>query len=159
MYPLYQELREALGAPRWIDRNGVPRYLDFHPGAAAEIYCDWVALMDVECQSCGKRFLCANAIDHCQVAVEFLRRGEDLPPNTTSVMIPVVAHWGDAPWHDWHGDPCGFESQCPGTTMTTEFHNLRVWHRNRDHSKHNEFEGWDEISEPHLYLEQREPDA
>lgn len=31
MYPLYRDLRERLGTPKWIDREGVPRYSDFTP--------------------------------------------------------------------------------------------------------------------------------
>lgn len=150
MYPLYRDIRERLGPPVWIDKHGVPRYSDFSPQEASEIYCDWVALMTVKCQSCGKTFQCANSASYVNLFIE-RRYGRFPSENTAKEMVPCIAGWGDAPWHDQYGDECGFESQCAGTTMTTDFENLRVWFRDRD-GKNNEFEVWAEISEPENFL-------
>ncbi len=151
MYPLYEDIRTRLGAPKWIDRNGAPRYDDFTPKAAAGIYCDWVALMTVECQVCGKTFQCANAADFANSVIE-QRYGRGPKENTAPEMVGWVAGWGDAPWHDDDGDECGFESQCAGTTMSTDFTTLRVWSRDI-YGTGNEFDGWSECSEPELYKE------
>jgi hypothetical protein len=143
MYPLYRDIREKLGIPKWIDRNGVPRYSEFSPDQAAEIYCDWVALMEVECQCCQKVFLCANAASYSHRMIE-KRYGVWPKANTPEEMLQYVEGWGDAPWHDADGNECGFSSQCAGTTMTTDHEVIKVWRRDYN-SKDGEFPGWVEV--------------
>lgn len=152
MYPLYKELREKLGEPLWVDQNGVPRYCEFHPDIASEIYGDWVALMEVECQSCGKVFKCARGV--CRVMEVIKSRGQVQLENTAAQMIPYLIGWGDAPWHDADGNEAGFDNQCAGTTMSTDILSFRVWYKDRD-GKNNEFEGWAEVSDPEHWLECR----
>lgn len=147
MYPLYRDIRERLGPPLWIDKHGVPRYCEFTPDAAAEIYCDWVALMTVKCQACDRLFQCANAVWYAGLIIE---SGNIPHPNDAPHMIPLLARWGDAPWHDGEGDECGFDGQCAGTTMTTDWIALRVWKRDR-------FEWW-EISEPQCFTPNWNPE-
>jgi hypothetical protein len=150
MYPIYRDIREAMGTPKWIDKHGVPRYSEFHPQDAADIYGDWVALMTVECQACGKTFQCANSISHPHHCMRNHRDG-NFPANDAPSMIPIIAGWGDAPWHDNDGNECTFDAQCSGTTMSTDWTNLRVWHKDW-RSKGNEFDDWVEISDPECYL-------
>lgn len=149
MYPLYQEIRELLGTPLWIDEGGFPRYCDFHPDIACRIYGDWVALLEVECQACRKVFKCATSVGLRERFVD-----GKIIENTAPVIIPMLASWGDAPWHDNDGCECGFDSQCSGTTMTTVIRSIRVWFRDRGCVGGGyEFQGWGEVSEPELYAD------
>lgn len=42
--------------PTWWDEYAVPRYCDFSPHVTANIYASEAILLQVACQSCGKRF-------------------------------------------------------------------------------------------------------
>jgi len=58
MKALYEDIRKRIKEePKWFDCNGVPRYDKFHPRLSPNIYADQVALVEIECQQCGKRFL------------------------------------------------------------------------------------------------------
>lgn len=125
MYPIYRELREKLGPPQWHDREGVPRYCRFTPEVAAEIYCDWVALLEVRCQACGKLFKCA-------VASSAMDRARALGVEKWDHLAAILEHfigWGDAPWHTYDGDECRFGGQCSGTTMTTDYRVVGLWRK------------------------------
>lgn len=140
MYPTYRDLREALETPKWWDCQGVPRYCDFSPDVAGEIYCEWVSLMTVVCQDCEAEFQCSNAIS----LTDAWLRDKDLK-NVAEDMVPRVAHWGDAPWHDVDNTPKADGPQCAGTTMSTDFKDLRVWHRKG-------FD-WVEVENPMQYMD------
>ena len=59
----YEDIRSRISDPiRWWDNNGVPRYCEFHPSRCG-IYDAVVALVEVACQACGKRFLVAVTLD------------------------------------------------------------------------------------------------
>lgn len=148
MYPLYKDLKTRLGPPKWYDQNGTPRYDDFTPKEAAQIYSEWVALMTIECQACGKAFQCANAVAYWDLKIR-QPYGREPKANDAPNMVPWVAGWGDAPWHDADGDECGFDSQCSGTTMSTDWTSLRVWFRDDK----GQDDGWSEISDPEDYLQ------
>lgn len=120
MYPIYRDLRERLGEPLWHDRNGVPRYAEFHPSLLG-IYDKYAALFLVECQACGKVFPCAAGTraylinTHGAVTTSFIPTAQD--------SLRFLIEWGDAPWHDE-------DDQCSGTTMTTSIVDvLSVWER------------------------------
>jgi hypothetical protein len=42
--------------PSWWDDNGVPRYGEFHPELAPNIYAEEVALYLIKCQACEAEF-------------------------------------------------------------------------------------------------------
>ena len=57
MHESYADIIERIkDPPSWWDEHAVPRYEKFHPRMAANIYADYVVLMGIACQSCGKRF-------------------------------------------------------------------------------------------------------
>ncbi len=59
----YEDIRSRISDPvLWWDDNGVPRYCEFHPSRCG-IYDAVVALVEVACQACGKRFLVAVTLD------------------------------------------------------------------------------------------------
>ncbi len=131
MTPLYKDLKIRLGPPVWYDRNAVPRYCEFSPEVAGQIYCDWVMLMEVKCQSCGKVFRCAQAFDFWAQQSQLVMQDKPQVENTVANAVNNLLGWGDAPWHDADGDECGFDSQCAGTTMTTDVRGLELWQKVR----------------------------
>ena len=57
MLPAYSDIRALTDvAPTWFDHDGVPRYAPFHPGLLG-VYDRFAVLAEIECQSCGQRFL------------------------------------------------------------------------------------------------------
>ena len=53
----YEDIRSRIDEPpKWWDENGVPRYCDFGPLEAANIYATEIMLLLIECQSCGRQF-------------------------------------------------------------------------------------------------------
>jgi len=97
--------------PWWYDEEGVPRYTLFSPKMLCNIYAVECAFLEVECQSCGRKFF---------VAVSEDARHEWLSDCIKAGFI----HYGDPPFHRVDGLPCG------GTTMnaiTTEI--LKFWAR------------------------------
>lgn len=128
MYPLYQDLREKLGAPHWIDQHGVPRYKPFHPDLLG-IYDRWAVMFEVECQACRKRFRCAGGVSRLHIVRTPLEKVKVITIETIEQALDHLVSWGDAPWHDADGDEAGFSSQCVGTTMTTAIPVIvEVWH-------------------------------
>ena len=59
----YDDIRALIAEPpRWWDEFAVPRYCDFHPRRAANIYAREAALLLIECQACGMEFrVCMSA--------------------------------------------------------------------------------------------------
>ena len=56
----YEDIRSRIAEPpKWWDEEGVPRYCEFSPHEAANIYARQVALVEIACQACGERFLVA----------------------------------------------------------------------------------------------------
>lgn len=113
---LYEDLRSRLGEPLWHDEQGVPRYDSFHPNLCG-VYDTHVALLEIACQGCEKRFLVSSSWNHHCDLERFARtRGTDV--TVLGPQMPDATNgggsfgYGDAPWH---GDP-----QCAGTTMATE---------------------------------------
>lgn len=106
----YSDIVKKAGAPLWWDEHGAPRYVDFHPTACG-VYVRAVALLRVECQSCGHEFVVAS--------VEHLRQRNIAKMPDRNVDDPWEAvgsfHYGDPP----RGDPTHCEGDCTGDTMNT----------------------------------------
>lgn len=111
----YGEILEAMGEPRWWDKNFVPRYGAFNPEERTMVYNGKeVALVDIRCQSCGEVFhVCASAGNHSPVSLEESIRENKLqfgdPPNNnccavgptmSSVPIRVLEFWRSEPRKD-----------------------------------------------------------
>ena len=128
MYRLYSDIRDKLGEPLWHDEHGVPRYCEFHPEHCG-IYDRHVALLEIECQSCGQRFPVSASWDHGDAIQAWVSAGkpqgfkwEDALELPTPTNHGGSFTFGDAPWHG--------ERQCAGTTMTTDtIRVLQFWSR------------------------------
>jgi len=90
--------------PSWYDSNGTPRYGEFTPQMAPNIYTTQVVLLRIACQACGEEFAVEmhstyfSPIDH-----------------------PAKLHYGDPPRHN-----------CVGDTMNCDdLEVLQVWHKPR----------------------------
>jgi hypothetical protein len=138
MYQPYFDIREKLGEPLWHDANGVPRYVPFAPSESANIYAQFVALMEIRCQGCGKLMLVEANWDvmnatmdlgnpHDNISEELIVWDDKGQNPIPKAGLPKVGEagaftYGDAPWH---GD-----NQCSGTTMTTSVNRIvEFWKR------------------------------
>lgn len=86
MLPCYHEIIEKFGRePDWWTEDGFPRYVQFRPEECG-IYAMQVALLQIECQSCGHRF---------NVVREWSPTGlDDTPPISKT---PNAIGYGDPP--------------------------------------------------------------
>jgi hypothetical protein len=138
MYRLYSDIRDVLGEPLWHDEQGVPRYVPYAPQHGG-IYDQWSALLEIQCQACGRPFLVSSSFSLSDM-FRHLRPDEPIPQHP---VFPTADNcggdfaFGDAPWHD--GD-----RQCSGTTMTTD--TVRV------------VEFWTHDGGPHGFDWQRRPE-
>ena len=57
MFEEYSDITDRIAeTPEWWDENGVPRYVEFSPYHAANIYAVEVELLDIACFMCLRRF-------------------------------------------------------------------------------------------------------
>jgi hypothetical protein len=146
MYPLYKDIREKLGTPKWIDKHGVPRYSEATPKEGKEIYNNWVLLMEVKCQACQKTFLCCESINWVNINIRQIKNSLPMIDDTVENVLHEIFGWGDAPWHDADGNEAGFESQCAGTTMSTNCIAIGLWKKANHPS-----DAWLEVEIPEMY--------
>jgi hypothetical protein len=95
----YADIRRRIPEPPlWFDSDGVPRYDPFHPEMCPNIYADEVALFEIECQSCGERFLVEGHGDK----MDYILRNR-------KPLSERVADWcyGDPPRHGGVNCPAG----------------------------------------------------
>lgn len=104
--------------PQWFDEHAVPRFVAFSPDEAANIYANEVALAEIACQGCGRRFRVAFSISSMDRAMA----GGKLPSLAERIQDRSL-HYGDPPNID-----C-----CPaGPTMNSEPKRvLEYWVRER----------------------------
>lgn len=106
MKAAYNDIKDKIKTtPLWYDENGVPRYEKFHPNLSPNIYAEEVALLEIACQYCHKRFLVE--VNFCKFDLVFNKSKKSLSNQVTLYMknrntfIPV--HYGDPPRHDCDG--------------------------------------------------------
>ena len=95
MYSDYSDIIDRLGVPLWYDEHGTPRYEPFHP-RWADPYMDYVALLDVECQWCGRHMQVASTIRmlHARIARRECEWAPELPHDGRIGHF----HYGDVPF-------------------------------------------------------------
>lgn len=111
MHRCYHDILERIAAPPdWFDEHAVPRWGEFTPYMAANIYAHEVVLLRVTCQACERSFdVCMSAhplgIDGVR-DLEALVRKHDIfygdPPNVeccaagptmNSIPVQVLQFW------------------------------------------------------------------
>jgi hypothetical protein len=119
MHASYDDIISRIGTePIWYDEHAVPRYCAFEPGRSASIHTSEIALAEISCQECRRRFRVALS------AVNFRER------TIAEAIQNKTLHYGDPPRHD--GDPA--DPAClAGATMNGE--PLRVLEYWRHHDQ------------------------
>jgi hypothetical protein len=113
MLASYQDILSRIKEhPKWYDENGVPRYDDFKPDLAPDIYCDEVILLEISCQDCGRRFFVEMHWTHLDLML--FRRSIPNPSFSEDIRkwmkeqdkkkIWPPVHFGDPPSHGCVGD-------------------------------------------------------
>lgn len=93
----YKDIIERINEkPKWWDEHAVPRYCEFSPNETADIYSDMVALVRIQCQSCGTPFkVCFSqgASDRIDIQIGQFRPDWSLRES----IINKTIHYGDPP--------------------------------------------------------------
>lgn len=96
MLPDYSDIRERIDAdPAWFDGYGVPRYADFTPDMLG-VYDVFALLLEIECQSCRRRFLVGEGWPRYSLVGE--------PRFYNLEELASGYHYGDPPRHQCGGD-------------------------------------------------------
>lgn len=111
--------------PLWWDENAVPRYDEFTPDGAANIYAMRVCLLLIECQDCGHPYkVCMSESSMDQIYESIAH------PSLIKAAEKGWLHYGDPP----NACPPGC---CAGSTMNSvprrvlEFWRKGDWDENR----------------------------
>jgi len=136
MWAKYEDITSRLGKPLWWDERGVPRYDPFTRKLVADIYAHEIALVEIQCQRCLKRF---------DVAFSYGPMQQVSNPNWPSLSEEVTddtLHYGDPPIH--HGST---GQGCVGNTMNcNELRVLEFWRASQEYD-------WERIPRLELRLE------
>ena len=70
----YDDIIDAVGTvPTWWQENGVPRFCEFSPEKAPDIYADEAALVEIACQACHERYLVCMTTSQHSIHSDFAR--------------------------------------------------------------------------------------
>src|ERR1051325_3563054 len=88
--------------PAWYDENGTPRYSDFRPDDVANIYSEYVVLLEIQCGTCRERFAAAVSV------MRFWKGGPDFDERCQKWLArdknaPFPFCYGDPPRHACSG--------------------------------------------------------
>lgn len=114
MHHHYSDIRSRIPEPpRWWDESAVPRYCDFAPGEAANIYAEECALVRIACQACGETFDVCISSDAMWKIGAALTLAESIEINALS-----------------YGDPPNIQCCPAGPTMSSDaVRVLQYWQR------------------------------
>lgn len=139
MKAAYDDIKNAINMePLWYDQNGVPRYAEFGPEMAPDIYAREVVLLRIECQACQKRFWVE--MHSCDWPPEIPMISDDINDWLAEGRAPewFPIHYGDPPIHD-----------CPGAGNVMNCEDLYIaqfWKRGK--------EGWYRVPELEVILDE-----
>ena len=88
----YSDITSKLGEPQWWDEAAVPRYCEFEPRRLAHVYLDEAALVEIECQGCGRTFPVAFSWGQH----DGLFADRDIPSLAERIRADTL-HYGDPP--------------------------------------------------------------
>jgi hypothetical protein len=112
MHASYDDIISRISTPpMWFDEHAVPRYCAFHPERSASIHIGEIALIEITCQNCQRRFRVAISPVNFreQTIAEAIRRKR--------------LYYGDPPRHDSDGCEMGASMQSEPRRV------LEYWHR------------------------------
>jgi hypothetical protein len=107
MHASYDDIISRISTePIWFDEHAVPRYCVFEPRRSASIHIGEIALAEITCQECKRRFRVAFSV------VNFRER------TIAEAIQNKTLHYGDPPRHD--GDPTTSHACLAGASMNSE---------------------------------------
>jgi hypothetical protein len=117
MHASYDDIMSRIStAPIWFDEYAVPRYCAFGPHRSTSIHIGEIALAEITCQECQRRFQVAFS------AMNFRER------TIAEAIQNKTLHYGDPPRHD--GDPADIRACLAGASMNSEPRRvLEYWRR------------------------------
>jgi hypothetical protein len=138
MHHHYHDITSRISEnPKWWDEHAVPRYSDFAPNECADIYADEVALIEISCQSCGRRFLVAMSENQWMYGYRMLSKISAAHDFASEELREAAGKISETPLADeiregaiHFGDPPNVGCCLAGATMNCE--DLRVveyWRR------------------------------
>jgi hypothetical protein len=112
MHASYDDIISRISTPpMWFDEHAVPRYCAFHAERSASIYIDEIALTEIACQQCQRRF-------HVAISPVNFRK-----QTIAEAIRSKALSYGDPPRHDSDGCDAGASMQ------SHPFRVLEYWHR------------------------------
>jgi hypothetical protein len=117
MHASYDDIISRIStAPIWFDEHAVPRYCAFKPERSASIHIGEIALAEITCQECQRRFRVALSV------VNFREQ------TIAEAIQNKTLHYGDPPRHD--GEPADPHPCHAGASMNSEPRRvLEYWRR------------------------------
>jgi hypothetical protein len=117
MHASYDDITSRISTPPiWFDEYAVPRYCAFEPARSASIHIGEIALTEITCQECQRRFRVAFSV------VNFRE------PTIAEAIRSKTLHYGDPPRHD--GYPADRHGCHAGASMNSEPRRvLEYWRR------------------------------
>src|SRR5215831_15129111 len=117
MHASYDDITSRIGiAPIWFDEHAVPRYCAFEPARSASIHIGEIALAEITCQECQRRFRVAFSVVNCR------------EQTIAEAIQNKTLHYGDPPRHG--GDPADRYACGAGASMNSEPRRvLEYWRR------------------------------
>lgn len=131
MHQHYSDLLDLAGLePAWWQAQGVPRFCEFSPEEAPDIYADEVALVEIACQSCDTRFhVCftSSATSCVKEAMFGAKTKEEILEQVDNFRVSSMIRNGTLRY----GDPPNIACCPAGPSMTSEpVAVLEYWSRN-----------------------------
>jgi hypothetical protein len=116
MHASYEDITSRIPTePLWFDEYAVPRYCDFSPARSASIHIGEIALAEITCQECRKKFHVALSDINFRGGIAEAIRNRTLD-------------YGDPPRHD--GSPNDPRACTAGASMNSEPRRvIEYWHR------------------------------
>lgn len=127
----YRDIRDRVAAPpAWFDERAVPRYCEFSPDEAANIYADECCLAEIRCQDCGHKFKVAFSSSVTDIVRRWmvLHDKEERITQADAAGMFLAADIKARRLH--YGDPPNSGCCMAGPTMnSTMCRVLEFWHR------------------------------
>lgn len=105
MHIHYKDILERIQEePTWWDNNGCPRYGEFNPMLAPNVYAIEVLLLLISCQNCRKRFkveMHFDMLDQFNLIKDPIVK---VPTLKDCIEAKERIHYGDPPFHNCVGD-------------------------------------------------------
>ena len=129
----YIDIRSKINEePQWYDEHAVPRYCEFTPNEAANIYASEVALVLIKCQNCGKQFKVAFSRSKFGIKEMLWENFYHKPrPTIKEQIINKTLHYGDPPNTDCC--PAGVTEGCIDISVLEYYNKVDMeWVREKD---------------------------